>query len=210
MSQIERLKLIRKQLGLSQAQLAKKINFSLSTLSAIEAGNQKFPIKLAYILQDRVVQNKNGVIRLLEENQLIDENEKQLNADWLFRGQGDEFPKNFMDCSQVSISVDNDNSSIDLNFSSDFKFIKIKDKTMIPFCQQDDIIVFNPQKNIPTSGNIYLLNIFSEQVVRFVYKLSHTQYKIVAVNEQLVPPIVLSIDDFDVLGEYQYMIRLKV
>ena len=210
MEQLYRLKKLRNKLGLSQAQFAQRINYSLSSISAIEAGNQKLPMKLAYLLQDMVVKDSKGTVRIVTEDSPSTEDETHLRAEWLFMGAGKPFYEDLPDVSFQKLKIDTmSGKSVSLDVSPNVKFFELNDSSMSPAYNKYDIIAVDTAKKDIVSGHIYLINMFDENLIRKIYKLNADEYNIVAENKDLIPPVVTKKSDIKIEGEYIYMIRIE-
>ncbi len=211
MEQRYRLKQIRNGLGLSQAQFALKINYPLSTISAIEAGNQKLPMRLAYMLQDIILKDTKGNLRVSSEDYPRTDDEVSLRAEWLFRGTGKPFDEDLIINShqKIKINIINKETSVQIDISGDINFFQLTDASMSPLFSKNDIVALNTQKKEVVSGNIYLIRLFGENLIRTIYKINSSEYNVVAENVELVPTLAVGQKDIEILGEYDYMLRIK-
>ncbi len=209
MEQRQRLKDIRNLLGLSQAQFAAKIYYPLSSISAIEAGNQKLPVNLAYLLQDIIVSDNNNNVRITTQEYPKREDEFSLRAEWLFRGTGKPF-----DCGEISenftrlnIKLFRENKSSTLSVGDNIIFFQIKDDLMADFFLKYDIIAFDTTKKNITSGGIYLIKMFDEYIVRKLFNIDINSVNVTAINDKIVPTLTVKKNDIEIIGQYSYMIR---
>ncbi len=203
-----RLKEIRNALGLSQAQFSAKLPYPLSSIAAIEAGNQKLPAALAFKLQDSIVSDKNGHTRIVtSDNPKLDE-EYFLRAEWLFRGTGEPFDFGGFSSSLKSLNlpVFNENYSIKVPME-DIIFYPIKDDTMSDVFLKRDIVAVNTKNTKILSGQIYLVQVFNEYLLRVVFALDEQNLLLSPINKSIAPDLTVSCADVEIIGRYQYLIR---
>ena len=207
--QRKRLKEIRSMLNYSQAQFAKELPYSLSSIAAIEAGNQKMPISLAYLMQDNIVQDAYGRCRILTPDAPQRQEESSFRAEWLFRGKGTPF-ENFafgLNQEKCNIKIYETSTNYLLPTGESVLYYEMNDDTMTPEFRKKDIVAVDSKKLNVVSGRYYLIKLYDEKLIRQVFKVDQERYMVKALQEEIMPRIVIDIDKVLILGEYIYSIR---
>ena len=204
-----RMKEVRSLLGISQAQLAKELSYSLSSIAAIEAGNQKIPISLAYMMQDCIVQDSYGKCRIVTPDYPKKDDEVSLNSEWLYRGKGFAFDKTSFNNTkeELKISILAQEKQISIPFGSRVVYYEMNDDTMSPEFKKKDVVAIDTLKTSIISGRYFLVNLYGEHLLRQVFKVDESKYIIKAIQEDVMPRIILEAQNVDIIGEYVYSIR---
>lgn len=206
-----RLKEVRNGLKLSQAEFSKAVGYSLSSISAIEAGNQKIPVTFAYFLQDRIVKDAYGVCRIIQPNEKFRPGDARLRGEWLLLGIGEAYSIERQNPIQngFTIKLHESQDSFDLPIENSIIFTKILDDTMSPLLFKNDIAAVDKDKKDINSGRIYLIKLFGEKLFRQVYKVDETNVMIKSMREDLIPRTTIETDKIEIIGQQIYSIRFN-
>ena len=203
-----RLKEIRNGLGMSQAQFAAKLPYPLSSIAAIEAGNQKLAVQLVFKLQDLIVSDQNGHMRIVSEEMPKREDEYNLRSEWMFRGTGEPFDFGEIGSSSklLNLPIFDETKSFPLAMDG-VVFYRVKDDSMNDAFAKGDIVAINTKKKEILSGQTYLVRVFDEYLLRMVYNLNSSVLSLVPFNKSIAPVIEVERSEIETVGCCEYLIR---
>lgn len=206
--QRQRLKEIRNSLGLSQAQFAAKLPYPLSSIAAIEAGNQKMPIMFVFKLQDSIVSDANGHIRIVSEDNPKQDDEYYFSSEWLLRGTGEPFDygKFVSSSNSLNLQIFNEKKQFRLQME-DIVFFVIKDNAMENLFKKNDLVAINTKKTDIVSGQVYLVKIFDEFLIRKLFVIESNTVLLIPENKEYAPSITADRKEFEIIGAYKYLVR---
>lgn len=209
----ERLKLLRKKLGIKQSQLAQYMEGGEATIKAMEQGRTlTIKPKYAIALEDKL----------------------KINRVWLEHGKGDMFKSEFGDILNSIAKLDSHLNSdsnhcpyyediadtsyiahvsipigILKNPSKKLLAVKINNDSMGETLQSGDIVFINMDDTDIISGKIYKIKFNSEVILKRIYKKTDNLF-LLKEDNPISPQLDAKRADFKVLGRAVATINIKL
>ena len=86
-------------------------------------------------------------------------------------------------------------------------FYLVQDESMKDTFLKGDVVAINMAKKKLVSGQIYLVKIFGEYLLRAIYAVDAVNVNLVPFNKELAPVIETTRVDVEIVGTYEYLVR---
>ena len=200
----DRIKQIRKSLGMSQYEFSESIGIPCTTVNSIEGGKQKLSVRGALAMKDNIVRQPDGKLRIVTKDTPPQYDEASLCMDWLVAGLGEPFDKT-VGSNAGWFNCDN---NISLPTGENIEFYTMNDDSMYPLFLPNEHIAVDKNLNRVQSGHVYLINYAGIKMLRKIYIVNKEKYNLVAINEKIILPQEVQTDEIEIIGEYIYKIAI--